>query len=368
VYVSGSDAAARDKRRLKNKLGAIKPGQAAQLRRASSGKDEIALRRSDGWLVTAASSVEARIIAHADLEASVGVTFDAVAALSSVAGASEGCRRTALARRDRARQQKEINNNARRVANIALKSRAQHEATALKRRLGITDEQFEQTLTFLKTPSQVTVMGTTVTATFNGAAVATRRLVLEKIMQPLQESAKAVAEWRAKKKPRKQGVPNTSRGLSGPEMLKEMDEISSRRAAEALAKESAAATRKVNSTENLKAEFESKLPNIVAKLNQADGDPTKLAIAPLLLLVRWLQQQHETTPTFHVKSNYARAELHPVIAEYFRVRMSPDDIAPLMEGLRSSYLERVDALSTAVDPDKEDDEEDDEEDDDFAPT
>jgi hypothetical protein len=150
-------------------------------------------------------------------------------------------------------------------------------------------------------------------------------------------------------------------------VTKQIDEITSRKAAEALAKESAAATRKVNSAENLQVEFESKLPNIVAKLNQAERDPTKLAVASLVLLVRWLQQQHETTPTYKVKSSYALAERHHLIAEYLRVRMSPDDMAPLMEGLRSSYLERMDALSAAIDPDKEDDEdEDDDVDEDFT--
>jgi hypothetical protein len=361
VFLDGGVAAARELRRLKAKLSAISEGEAAKLRRTSSGIDEIAVRRRGGWLVTAPSSEGSRIVADADLQSAVGVTFDSVAALSSVAEAAEGTRRVDLARRDRAREKKEVNNHATRVANLVLESRAKHDAVELQRRIGITDEQFKQTIIFLKTPRKVSVMGHTATSTFNGTSVAARSLVLESIARPLEASALAVAEARAKKKPRKQGVPCTSKGLTGPEMLKEIDEITARKAAEALAKESAAATRKASWAANLQADFDSKIPAIVAKLEIAGGDVTKLAIAPLVLLVRWLQQQHPTEPTYKVKSTYARTDLHPLIAEYFRVRIPPTELGLLMVGLRRAFEERIAALSAAAAAaiEEEDEDEDD---------
>ena len=150
------------------------------MRRLSSGTNEVAVKRVDGWLVTAPSTGASRVVA--DLEVTIGSVYDAtsVAALAAADAVAASARRD-FAARDRQRAKLAEIKHAKDVAALVLRSREQAEAAALITECGVSREVFDKITRFATTPREVEVMGSRAASTFNGKAVSTRALVLRTI-------------------------------------------------------------------------------------------------------------------------------------------------------------------------------------------
>jgi len=230
------------------------------------------------------------------------------------------------------------------LAKKALASRETHEASALKRKLNLSDDQFTECVEFVKRPRQITLMGSTVTATFDGVAVATRTLVLQRLAAPLEASAAAVAAISAAKPRRRRGVPVTSRGLGGADILTQIDQIAARRATDQRVKEDNATARKTAAAAKLQCEFEGAIPRIVEKMRNG----TQLADLPrsnISLLVRWLQGIRGGAPKYKVKAQPSKDDLDDLLDEYRRVTPSETVLRAQLDALTSSREARETAIA-----------------------
>ena len=352
---------AEKKQRATAQLMAVDSGEAVELRRLSSGKKDVCVRRTSGWFVSPAAGPP-RSVAAESLVESIGTVYDCATALAAPDARGQSLRRDA-ARQEAKRLKLAETKHAENIATKALLSREEHEAAELKRRLCLSDEAFAAVAEFSCKPRVVQALGTTVTKTFNGQKVACRTLVLNLMSAPLKEGAENRA---AKKKKRKGGAPNTKNGLTGFEQLRALDEMEAEKKKLEAEKLTAAVGRQATAADKLNIAYEDKIPGIVAKLDELNGAADKLPVASLVLLVRWSQENHAVASEYKVKGSYKKEDTAPLLFEYSRVRLSPERTEPLLEELRASALRRHATAAVAAagaaaantsDHDSDDDEE-----------
>jgi hypothetical protein len=276
------------------------------------------LRRDSSWFCSPAEGPPRRVETTSFGGAiGIGDEYDSATALatSNALGASQ--RRDAAAQENK-RQKLAETRHGQSIAMLAIVSREEHEAVEVRRRHDMSEAAFADVVSFVKTTRVVNILGSTVARTFDGREVSCRSLVLEHLAAPMAAGLK-IRQTTGRKR-RKGGAPNTKHGLDGFEQLEQIDELFAAKTKLAKDKATSALGRQLTASENLLRDFETKIPAIVAKLVSLGGNVDQLPVASLVLLVRWLQGQHDSDPVFKVKSQYKKTETAPLIAEYRRVR------------------------------------------------